>query len=135
MIRATDWEQRLNDYLAKHGESAFQWGKLDCALFAAGAVRAMTHKDPAHKFRGKYKTARGSVRALKRFGAGNLELTIADMFEECPPAFARRGDLALVDGELGVMIGVVTGDVAVFIGDHGLERRPMAMWRRCWRVG
>ena len=135
MVRLADWEQRLHGYLTGLAGRGFTWGRLDCALFAAGAVMAITGEDPAAAFRGRYRTARGSVRALRRFGAGTLEATIAAQFEDRPAAFARRGDLALVAGELGPMVGVVIGADALFIGDDGFERRPRADWSRCWSVG
>ncbi|HEX8419476.1 MAG TPA: hypothetical protein VF638_05625 [Sphingomonas sp.] len=135
MIRHPDWERSLHDYLAALSGASFEWGTLDCALFAAGAVLAMTGNDPAAAYRGHYMTARGSVRALRRWGAGTLEATIAGDFVEKPPAFAQRGDLVLVDG----MVGVCIGADAVFIGEEngapGLVRFPRAAWSRCWSVG
>ena len=137
--RLPDWEDRLHDYLAGLAGASFAWGTLDCALFAAGAVLAMTGDDPAAAFRDRYGTARGSVRALRKWGAGTLEATIAATFADRPLAFARRGDLALVDGPLGASVGVVVGADALFVGEEdgaaGLVRFPRAAWRRCWGVG
>ena len=135
MIRRSDWEQRLADYLASCADAEFVWGRMDCALFAAGAVLAMTDFDPAAAFRGKYRSQAGSVRALRLYGACTLPETIATMFEDRPVAFARRGDLALHDGAVGVCVGAE----AVFVGQEGdrpgLVRVPRAEWTRAWSVG
>jgi hypothetical protein len=135
MVRLPDWEDRLHAYLDRLAGAAFVWGKHDCALFAAGAVQAITDRDPAATFRGRYTTARGSVRALRRWGAGDLEKTVAAMFPDRASAFARRGDLVLV----GDMVGVCVGADALLVGEEdgepGLVRAPRATWSRCWSVG
>lgn len=135
MIRRGDWEQRLAAYLAECDGAEFIWGKMDCALFAAGAVLAMTDVDPASAFRGRYRSLAGSVRALRIHGAGTLELTLDSMFPERPIGFARRGDLVLHDGAVGVCVG----DAAVFIGEEsgapGLVRIARSGWARAWGVG
>lgn len=134
MPRHADWDQRLNRYLEEHAAARFDYGVLDCALFCAGAVYEMTGTDPAAAFRGMYRSAASSVRALSEIGQGTLEATVDAMFKAIHPAMARRGDLALHDGSLGVVIG---GD-ALFLGDEngvaGLIRIPRAEWQRCWTV-
>jgi len=135
MDRLPDWEARLHGYLERLERAEFDWGTLDCALFAAGAVKAMTGEDPAAAFRGRYRTAKGSERALRRFGAGTLEATIDAGFEPRPVGFARRGDLVLVDG----MVGVCVGADALFIGEAGgnpgLVRFARGRWAKAWAVG
>lgn len=134
MTRHPDWENRLSEYLASMAGVSFNYGQADCALFAAGAVQAMTGDDPAKAFRGKYKSMAGSVRALKDIGAGTLEATISAMFSEIPPAFARRGDLVMHDGAVGVCVG----SDALFILDAsqgaGLERITRERWQKAFRT-
>lgn len=135
MIRRDDWEARLIDYLAATADEPYAYGRHDCALFAAGAVLAMTDFDPAAAFRGRYSTAVGSARALRRYGAGTLEATIATMFPDRPIGFARRGDLVLHESAVGVCVGAD----AVFVGQEGeragLVRVARRAWLRAWGVG
>lgn len=135
MIRRDDWEPRLAEYLADCTDAKFQWGKMDCALFAAGAVLAMTGSDPAAAFRGRYRSCAGSVRALRLYGQGTLEATIDALFPEKPIGFAQRGDLVLHDGAVGVCVGAD----AVFVGQEGeragLVRVERRAWLRAWGVG
>lgn len=132
--RRSDWEQRLHAYLVENRGAVFAWGITDCALFAAGAVEAMTGDDPAAAYRGKYRTAAGSAKALVKFGAGTLEATIDAAFEPIGRAFARRGDLVMYDGAVGICVG---GD-ALFVGEEGgaagLVRVPRVQWSKAWRV-
>ncbi|TCP33279.1 hypothetical protein [Sphingomonas sp. BK235] len=133
--RLPEWEQLLHDYVADLEGAAFRWGELDCALFAAGAVLAQTGVDLAAAYRGHYSTARGSVRALRRFGDGTLEATIDAALPRIEPAFARRGDLVMVDG----MAGVSIGPRALFVGDvdgaPGWVRLERSAWSIAWKVG
>lgn len=135
MIRLPDWEPRLAEYLAKRHGVHFTWGATDCCLFAADAVIAMTGEDPATAFRGRYTTARGATRALKRYGAGTIEATLDTMFGQIRTAFARRGDLVMCAG----MVGICVGGAALFVGEEngapGLVRFDRSAWAQAWAVG
>ncbi|RDE05441.1 DUF6950 family protein [Sphingomonas aracearum] len=131
MIRRPDWEQRLADYLASVADVPHAYGRHDCALHGANAVLALTGEDAATRFRGRYQTEIGAARALRRFGAGSVEATFDATFPAIPPALARRGDLVMADGAIGVCVG---GE-AVFAGETGQVRWPRADWTRAWRVG
>lgn len=133
-MRLSDWEPRLAAYLASVVDCPFVWGEHDCALHSANAVIAITGVDIAERFRGKYSTAAGSVRALKRYGAGTLEATFDATLPVIGKAFAQRGDLVLHDG----MVGVCVGADAVFVGEDGgtpgLVRFPRRVWAKAWAV-
>lgn len=133
--RLPDWEQRLHDYVAALEGSTFSWGTLDCALFAAGAVLAQTGVDLAADFRGRYRTARGSVRALRRFGAGTLEATIAARLPAIEPAFAQRGDVVMVGGIAGVCVGPRALFVGEVDGAPGWVSHDRFAWQLAWKVG
>jgi hypothetical protein len=131
MKRKDNWEAELSEYInSKRGTKAFAYGKNDCASFASGAVIAITGEDPIPEFRGQYKTARESLRALKEHGAGNLEKTIDGKFAEIEVGQAGRGDLAFFDGS----VGVIVGQFAWFVGEDGLERVKREYWDKAWSV-
>lgn len=125
-----DWETRLSQHIEAHRTAAFEWGRCDCCTFSMGAVEAITGVDQMSEFRGKYSSELGSVRALKRFGAGSLESTLDHKFAPIPVGRARRGDLAFFAG----CVGVVTGDFAWFMAEDGLEKVPRTMWDKAWSV-
>jgi hypothetical protein len=138
--RYVDWEVRLMAYLEPLRLTPFAWGKHDCCTFAAGAVKAMTGEDPMPEFRGRYSTAIGSARALKRFGAGTLPATLDTKFEDIAPALAQRGDLVMAHGNLGIAFN----DFMFAVGQEtdgetareGLIRIARRDWgeARAWRV-
>lgn len=136
IARLPDWEPRLAAYLEPLMAGArFEWGTLDCALFAADAVLAMTGHDIAAPFRGKYSTAAGSVRALKRYGAGELKSTFDTLLPPRPVGYVRRGDVVMSDGAVGVCMGAF----ALFIGEKadidGIYRCDRTEWTDAWGVG
>lgn len=129
-MRLSDWEDRLADYLIGIRDMPHTYGSHDCALHGANSVLAMTGDDFGAPFRGRYHTELGAARALRKYGAGTLDATFSAHFEDVLPALARRGDIVLAQGSIGVCIG---GE-AIFAGNDGSERIGRAAWTRAWRV-
>lgn len=128
LSRAPDWEERLAVYLDRVSDEPFAWGSHDCALFAAGAVKAMTGTDPAEDFRGTYSDRAGAAAALKQHGAGTLLKTAtAWLGHSKHPAFAQRGDIVMKDRTtLGVCVGLHSWFVGEEHGENGLVAVPTA---------
>jgi hypothetical protein len=134
MRRYPDWETRLAAYLEPLRDRPFQWGRHDCCTFAAGAVRAMTGKATMAEFRGKYRDEAGAAEALKTTGAGTLISTMNSKFKRVAPGHAHRGDIVMVDGNLGISFGEVSLHVGAEGERQGLIRHPRARWRKAWIV-
>lgn len=136
MYRLPDWETRLAAYLEPLRTLPFSWGAHDCCLFCAGAVIAMTGVDPMPEFRGRYTTSRGSVRALRRIGAGTLAATLNSKFETVDPSLAHRGDIIMSGGLLGICLGPFMVAVGAEGEREGLVRIDRAQWSapRAWHV-
>ena len=90
----------------------------------------MTGVDLYAPFRGKYRSANGAARALRRIGAGDLDATLTALLgEPFHPSRTHRGDIvATADG-----VGVVATDFAWFVGDAGLVKVRRADWQKAWR--
>lgn len=136
MYRLPDWETRLAAYLEPLRTCPFAWGDHDCCTFTAGAVTAMTGVDPMPEFRGRYTTSRGSVRALRRIGAGTLAATLDGKFEAVDASLAHRGDIVMSDGLLGICLGPFLVAVGAEGEREGLVRIARAQWAapRAWHV-
>jgi len=130
MARLFDWHQRLTGYVSGIATQPFSPGVLDCALFAAGAVDAMTGKNYAKKWRG-YKTLKGGYKALKKAGFNDHIALAASILEEIKPAFASAGDIAVVDENA---LGVVQGSMIYVVGPDGLGMVPMSRATKFFRV-
>lgn len=126
--RLPDWRVRLRDYLAGIGAQAFRPGRLDCALFAAGAVEAVTGLDLAAPFRGSYRTLADGLTALEATGFPNHVSFVAAHFPEVAPSMAQVGDLAVMPSEgegEAAALGVVQG-----AGVYGLLPSGLAVQSR-----
>lgn len=120
MKRSPDWRTRLHDCIEAHRREQFEYGRNDCALFAADCIKAMTGLDLASGFRGSYRSAAGAQRALKRAGYPDLVSLAANFFEEIEPIMAGAGDIAAFDTPDGWALGVVAGERVTVLGLEGL---------------
>jgi hypothetical protein len=131
--RHPDWQQRLTDYLRANHARPFAWGRWDCALFVAGAVRAMTGRDPMRGLRG-YRTLAGGLRKARARGYEDHIAAVAARFPEIPPAFAGPGDIAVVPGAPGLALGIVQGAQVYVPGAQGLGLVSLTEAQRAFRV-
>lgn len=130
--RRHDWERRLLDFV-RECDRPFSWGFHDCALFAGGAVKAMTGRDFVGDWRGKYRSAAGSLKMLRRSGYADVSGPFtAALGEPVPVACLWRGDpVQSFDGN----IGIIWTRGAVFVGDQGLLALPAAQLVQGWAAG
>ena len=110
MKRLDGWYTSLANYVEIVRRTPFAYGEHDCALFAAGAVRAMTGDDPAADLRGSYSTLAGGMRKLKKLGFANHAEFAASLFAEVHPSEGQIGDIAAIPVSDGAFaLGVVAG--------------------------
>lgn len=138
LTRRDDWRARLAAEMDRQRRDPFVWGRQDCAIgFAAGIVEAITGVDLARGYRGKYASPKGAIKLLRDSGAETLADFAALHLPECPPAFARLGDLGIVasDGPVGQAICMVDASTLVLQGPDGHHRAPREKMIRAFRVG
>ncbi|MFE3836065.1 DUF6950 family protein [Pseudogemmobacter sonorensis] len=134
MIKRTPgWQRRLAVYLGTVARSPFAFGSQDCALFAAGAVEAMTGTDLAASYRGRYTTLRGGLRIMRRDGFADHIAFFGHHLpdRDGPP---QPGDLAVVPTDDGPALGVVQGDQIYVTSPGGLALVPLGDAPRFLRV-
>lgn len=132
--RLPDWRSRLSAYLAETAREGFRFGSNDCALFSAGAVRAMTGHDPAAPWRGTYTTLEGGLKRMRKAGFQDHIALVANEFATCAPAFAQVGDIALIETPEGPALGIITGETIACLGPRGLGHLPREAATRAWTV-
>lgn len=133
MTRLHDWQPRLTTYLRSVARLGFEYGRHDCCTFTAGCVEAMTGKDPMRGFRG-YRNLEQGMKKLGGKGFPDHVAAVASLFEECPPAFAQPGDIAVVDGERFPSLGIVQGSKIYVLGQHGIGAADLTAAKRAFRV-
>jgi hypothetical protein len=107
--RQSGWRPALMQYLGEVARSPLVFGTHDCALFAAGAVQAMTGTDFAAAYRGKYSTLDAGLRLLRRDGFADHAALARSVLPVISAAQAMPGDLAIIPLDPLPALGVVQG--------------------------
>lgn len=134
-VRIEHWERHLAEAVAVAQARPFAWGLHDCPTFAFETRQLLTAGvDVAALWRGRYSTARGAVRVMRRLGWSSLEASGRDLLGEPLPSvhLAQRGDLVLANTGLG--FGVCLGARAAGIAPEGLVLVPLSACAMAWRV-
>lgn len=131
-----DWPSRLAAHIAEGGARGHEWGVNDCALFTCNWIKAIAGYDPAAAFRGRYRSQRGSLRALLEHGAGTLIPTFEALMPPRISVFsARRGDAVAAMTQDGPALGLIADHRAVFIALRGTVLLQRAACLAAWPVG
>lgn len=129
---------QLASFLAAASRTPFAWGSHDCCLWIADWLRAKGYADPAAKFRGRYRTALGAHRLLKRHnGVLGFGLTTASLLRLPVTDEPVSGDVGVVeviglDGKRTRVGAICTGRRWAMLGRAGLlvsETHVHAAWR------
>jgi hypothetical protein len=127
--RFQDWPKRLDAAIEDARKKSFAWGGHDCALFAADVVKAITGEDFAAPWRGRYESAVQAMRRLRPHG-GLPGLVTQLLGEPVKPEQARRGDVVLKSGALGICLGAK----CAFTGLDGLVFVTLKECELVWHV-
>ena len=134
-MRRADWQVRLAGAIEAAREIPFSWGSHDCATWAFDLRCELTgSEDIAALWRGRYRTALGAHRVMKRLGWVSLEAAGRDLLGTPLPSVlqAKRGDLVLGGSELAY--GVCMGAKVAFVAPDGLVFISLSDCSLTWRV-
>ena len=135
MARIDNWERHLAEAIDVARVKPFAWGLHDCVTFAFETRMTLTGgADMAALWRGRYSTALGSARVMRRLGWGSLE-EMGHALLGAPreaPLLAQRGDIVLVGTGLG--FGICVGATAVGMATEGLMTVPLTSCRLAWTI-
>jgi hypothetical protein len=124
------WQARLTEFLRANYRRPFEPGRWDCAIWAAGAVQAMTGEDHLRGLRG-YRSIAEGLRRLQARGYDDHVAYVAAFLPEILPSFAQAGDIAVLDG---ASLGIVQGEHVYCFGTNGFGVVPMTAAGRAFRV-
>lgn len=130
-MRPQNWPDLLATFLAEGASERFEWGTTDCALWACAWIAILTGTDHAESFRGTYDSEQGAALALGERGYASLQAIADDKLAACPVPLARRGDIVMHSGQLGVCNGRLSHFLAPV---YGLTTAPTLECERAWRV-
>ncbi len=133
--RVDHWERLLAAAIDTARAKPFVWGVHDCPTFAFETRMILIDgEDIAALWRGRYTTAIGGERVMRRLGWASLEDMGRALLGEPRPSvlLAKRGDIVLADTGLG--FGVCTGAQAVGVAPEGLVTVPLTSCRFAWHI-
>lgn len=148
--RKETWVESLSLYLDRVGDESFKWGSHDCALFAAGAINAVTGEDLSENFKGQYSSVREAVAWLRAHDYSSFQEAITDQLGlPVHTAKAGRGDIVMRRVGNGNALGVCVGKQCWFLGDEvvgydadyqpiyrtGLVSWPTLLCDWAWKIG
>ena len=135
-MRHENWVNRLDNVLADAQARHFEWGKHDCCLFADAAYEAVTGNRLVPEAMEAYSDEKTAYRYLKKRFKTIEGMTEKLLGDPCNPAFAGRGDIALVQSGERFAIGVVdlTGEHIAFVDAEGMARHPRSGGLKFWKI-
>lgn len=131
----TDKYKKLNEYVLDNAYKRFEWGEWDCCLFVADYLEAVTGKDYAYIFRGRYGTQKGAYKALKEQGFANVEELCDEYFQIKSLSHAQRGDMVLFAHGTEPCLGLCNGALSHFLTEkEGIRWIKTKHCLRAWSV-
>ena len=118
-------------YAAEAGQKPFRPGRHDCALFAAGWVKLSTGKDFARGWRSTYRSLRRGQQLLEDAGFSDHVDFAAAHLPVIAPAFAKVGDIAVLDDNA---FGIIAGEMIYCLKPEGLGLVPRRAMRRAFQL-
>ncbi len=104
----------------------FAWGRFDCAIFAANAMKMLHGVDIKLPV---YANQRDALRALKQLGGWESALRQAGFVEK---QSADRGDVVITDGYNWPCLGVALGIHAASPATIGVRYSHCKDWASVW---
>jgi hypothetical protein len=134
-MKVTGWEVLLAAAVDDARTRSFNWGTHDCATWAFELRRDLLGgDDTAALWRGRYRTARGAARVMRRLGWASMpEAGVALLgMPLANVRLAQRGDLMLSPD--ATSFGVCLGAQVAFLAPEGLTLRALTSCVLAWRI-
>lgn len=128
-MRVPNWDIKLAEYVNSLQDYPFVWGENDCLTFVNKCAEVIRGQSFADDWLGDYTTATGAFRKYRKLLYTQEYDTVIDMLddrlERFTGRFPPRGSIVgrPVDQTIGIMpvlLGVVTSDLAAFLGSGGM---------------
>lgn len=129
-MRLPDWPERLADYVESMRDDPFEWGKNDCATFAAGAVEAITGKRPELPI---YNDSKSYLLLIQETSMADRLTAIFG--QSIPVAFAQRGDVVILDHAERLILSICMGSECVSPSADGIYFSLKPNSGAAWKVG
>lgn len=126
---------KLEKFLQNTKEQNFEWGQLDCVLFACKWIENITDINPARKSIGAYKDEKTAYAHLKK-EYGSIQEGLDKHLKQVAPSHRQKGDVALcmIDGRETLGVCGARGFVMFKTLNKGVYGRRDPEILNVWRV-
>lgn len=130
-----DWAYRFGEYVGSVADKPFRYGSHDCLTFTNGAVRVLRGSGYADDIVGYGALMRNETDLIKRYRFASLPDFIDSRLIRREGWPARGSLVAFELPECPYFgLGIAWGDVAITVGEVGIEWTPMAAVAMAWEV-
>lgn len=139
-MRRADGIDRLAAYCAAIAGKPFHQTAHNCAIFVLGALEALTTitREEVLARIGVAEIPDTQVGVLRVLAERGGMRGLAEAFFGSPPLppsiCARRGDIAILDGDEGEVLGVVEVNGIIILSPLGLDRAPTSSMKGYWSL-
>jgi hypothetical protein len=131
-VRVYNWWEALIQCIEDHRHTPLKWGEWDCCQFAAACVLAMTGIDYRDQFPA-YASEKDALRIIAGFGS--VDALISSVLGKSKPvAFAKRGDIIMIEAGAGPAVGVCLGVMCAVMGVEQMEFMACAGATAAWSI-
>lgn len=118
-------EEALAAFLRRALHEPFVWGRQDCALWSASWIGEFRGTDPAAHFRGRYSTALGCSRLLKREGGlETIACRLAAISGLVATSSPEPGDVGIINTIIGPALTIRTASGWAWKAKRGVSIVP-----------
>ena len=137
-----DWEEKHFEFLLKHKDDKFVWGKWDCIKFVNAYLKAITGTDIVKGAKGldSWKDEKQAMSSIKNYGktlAGAINKAVVEKgMKEVPKSkfnFLQKGDLVCFKEETE-LAGICDGYNIMGQGEDGISLKTSCKIVKAWRV-
>ncbi len=136
MKKLQNWSIKFDDFMTKHKDTPFVWGKWDCCLFSDACIKAMTGESLIPKTL-RWSDEKSALKAIRDYGktlSGAIEKA-AKKKKLIPtdPMFIQKGDL-LVYKQESELCGMYSGSKVLGPSENGLITNQYEEIVAVWRI-
>jgi hypothetical protein len=133
-MKRHDWVDKLFFTIDELEKEPFEWGKIDCCMFAARIVDAMCDTSYAADLAKEYDDEKSALAYIKSFGS--IKEAVSSWLGEPSDKtiYTQRGDVVLFENDGRETLGICVGSTIVSTGEFGIVHVPVynALYR--WAV-
>lgn len=136
-LTRAELERGVLEAMVASARAPMAWGTDDCALWCMNVLRGVLGYDPAERYRGRYRTRLGALRAL---GKGGLPAALRGVarrhgWRRVNEGGEQPGDIGMISVG-GVVSTVICRAPGWYVGrnETGFTAVPARAVRVAWRV-